>query len=63
MQKTSIKKYREKAGLRQIDVAKALNVDRSTVAKWEVGLAFPRVSALIQLASILDCSVDELLMH
>lgn len=61
MLKLCVKKYRTQNGLRQIDVANAINVDRSTVAKWEIGEAFPRVSILPELAKVLNCTVDELL--
>ena len=55
-----IKEKREQIGLRQEDVAQALDVDRSTVAKWETGEAMPRSDKLPELAKILGCSIDEL---
>ena len=33
----NLREYREKAGLRQVDVAKRLNVDQTAISKWESG--------------------------
>lgn len=56
----NIKQFREKCGIRQEDIATKLNVDRSTIAKWETGEAMPRSDKLPELAKILDCSIDDL---
>lgn len=53
--------YRDKAGLTQENVASSLTVDRSTVAKWENGDAFPRVEKMVKLAKLYNCTVDDLL--
>ena len=47
----------------QEDVASALGVDRSSVAKWETGKAVPRATMLIKLADLFGCTVDELLRN
>ena len=52
---------RRKAGLSQSELAKILGVERSTVAKWETGAALPRFPILKRLATVLECSVDEVL--
>lgn len=52
---------RDTLGLTQLDIAKKLGVERSTVAKWETGQSFPRAELLPKLAQILDCTTDELL--
>lgn len=57
----AINAKRVAAGLRQEDVARELNIDRSTVAKWETGRAKPRADALIKLARLFGCTVGELL--
>ena len=54
-----IKKIREQKGLRQEDIAQALDLDRSTVAKWEAGEAMPRSDKLPKLAKILGCKIDD----
>lgn len=57
------KRCRERANIKQKDIAEALRIDRSTVAKWETGESLPRADKLPQLAKILGCTVDELLMN
>ncbi|MBR2389001.1 MAG: helix-turn-helix transcriptional regulator [Clostridia bacterium] len=47
--------------LTQSDLALMVGVDRSTVAKWELGIAFPRVEVLLKLSEVFKCTVDELL--
>lgn len=49
---------RKKRKLSQQELASALSVDRSTVAKWENG-GFPRADKLPKLAKILKCKVDD----
>lgn len=57
----NIKILREEKGLKQEDIAEQLNINRSTVAKWETSNVLPRADKLIKLADILGCTVDELL--
>ena len=52
---------RKEKGFTQDDLAVELGIDRSTVAKWETGKAYPRASLLPKIAEILGCTVDELL--
>ena len=56
----NIKLLRQKKGFRQEDLARELNVDRTTVTKWETGGAVPKTSKLPQIAKILDCTIEEL---
>jgi len=58
----NFKIMRLRAGLTQQDVAEKLDVDRSSVAKWETGEAMPRADKLPQIAVLLNCTVDELLV-
>ena len=57
----NIKTQRESIGITQEKLAEEMNIDRSTVAKWETGQSMPRADKLKRLAEILDCTVDELL--
>ena len=57
----NIKNIREQAGLTQAEVAKALNVGQSAVAAWEADKALPRADKLINIAKLLNCSIEELL--
>lgn len=45
-----IAEMRKRAGMRQQDLADALNIDRSTISKWETGEAFPTGNKLPQVA-------------
>ena len=53
-------RMRKRAKLKQQELADLLNVERSTVAKWEIGAAYPRASQLPALAKALQCSIDDL---
>lgn len=56
-----IKRRREALNLRQMDVAEALGVDRSTVASWETGRASPEARLILPLAQLLKVPADDLL--
>lgn len=56
-----IKKLREEVGWRQEDLAKKLDVGKSTVGEWETGKKTPRPDKLIKLAEIFNTSIDYLL--
>jgi transcriptional regulator with XRE-family HTH domain len=56
-----IKTARTKAGMSQEQLAIKLGIERSTVAKWETGKSLPRAELLLDIASILKCSVEMLL--
>lgn len=56
----NIQERRKQAGLTQEQLAKALTIDRSTVAKWESGESMPRAQLLPKLAEILKCTIDEI---
>lgn len=57
----NLREYREKAGLRQVDVAKKLNVDQTAISKWESG--DNRISRKYhkKLARLYGVTVDALL--
>ncbi len=56
-----IRKNREKLGLKQQDVANALQVSPQAVSKWERGDNAPDISFLVPLAKIFGITVDSLL--
>lgn len=56
-----LKLLRVQRGLRQIDLAKMLGVDRSTYAKYESGASEPNFETIVALAQFFDVSTDQLL--
>lgn len=56
-----IKRRREKRHLRQSDIASALRISAQAVSKWERGENAPDISLLLELAQLLDVSVEWLL--
>lgn len=56
----NIKNKRESKNLTQEELGQILGVNRSTVAMWETGEAFPRADKLPTLAKVLDCNIEDL---
>lgn len=56
-----IRKFRNKCGLSQDQLAKSIFVSQQAVAKWENSICLPSANKLLQLAKVLNCTVDELL--
>lgn len=56
-----IAEQRKRLGITQAQLAEALNIDRTTVSKWEAGASAPRAKLLPRLAKELGTSVDQLL--
>jgi class 3 adenylate cyclase len=56
-----IKQLREKRGLKQRDVASALQISAQAVSKWERGENAPDIAVLLDLSKLLGVSVDALL--
>ena len=56
-----IRARREKLGLKQIDLANALQVTPQAVSKWERGENAPDISVLVPLAKLFALSTDSLL--
>lgn len=46
----------------QGELAEALGVERSTVAKWETGVTVPRSRVLMDVCKALGCKPEELLV-
>ena len=57
----NLKQLRMSKNLTQIELAKKLKIQRTTVSMWETNKSYPNASMLKKLAQVLDCSVDELL--
>lgn len=57
----NLKNLRKAKGLSQEELAVKLNVVRQTVSKWEKGLSVPDAGMVIQIAEILDTTVNVLL--
>ena len=61
MFKDVIKDLRESQEMNQYELAQALQVSQSAVAKWELGKTEPSASALISISKYFNVSVDYLL--
>lgn len=57
----AIRKYREALGWTQAILAEKCGVVPSTVTQWESGVRKPDIVMLKKLASIFDCTADDLL--
>lgn len=55
-----IRELREKASLRQIDVANATGIDQKTLSNYETGKTYPDSYSLIRLADFFGVSIDYL---
>ncbi len=55
------KELRKAKNLTQVEFAAKMNVDQSTVSKWEQDKAIPDIQTLYQLASFFNVSVDYLM--
>ena len=56
-----IKQLRERNNLTQTALAKKLNVTRSSVNAWEMGISIPSTSLIVELAKLFHVSTDYLL--
>lgn len=56
-----IKKLRSSNGLTQDELAKKLDVNRSTIAQWESGYTTPRVKMIEKIAAVFRMNASELL--
>ena len=53
-----IKSLREDAGFSQSQLAKKLDVTRSSVNAWEMGLSTPTTHYIVELAKLFHVSTD-----
>lgn len=56
-----IKKARLQANITQQQLAEAIGVNQSSVALWETGQTLPRADKLLDIAKLLNCTIEELL--
>lgn len=56
-----IRRLREKHGLKQINLANALQVSPQAVSKWEKGASIPDIDSLKKIANLFNVSTDFLL--
>lgn len=56
-----LKEVREAKGLKQSELAEKLNTSQQVVSKYELNKIEPSVERLVELAQILDVSLDELI--
>ena len=57
----NIRLYREKAGMYQSDLGKALGVSAQAVSKWELGKAEPDSDSIIKMCQLFGITSDILL--
>lgn len=57
----TIKKLRERANISQAMLAKKLDVTRSSVNAWEMGLSTPTTQYVVAMAKLFHVSTDYLL--
>ena len=57
----NIRKYRKECGLSQEEMAVKLHVVRQTISKWETNLSVPDADMFIEIAKLLQVSVEQLL--
>ena len=56
-----IKMLREKAGLTQAELARKMNLTRSSINGWEMGLSIPSTNTIVELSKIFHVTTDYLL--
>lgn len=55
-----IKEFRKKKKLSQSDIAKIMKVKQNTISQWELDRTLPNVKNAIELAEILETTVEQL---
>ena len=57
----TIKNLRQQSGLAQSDLAKKLNITRSSVNAWEIGISIPSTQYVVELSEPFKVSTDYIL--
>ena len=60
MLKTKIKEYREKAGLKQVELAELVSSRRETIVHLENGRYNPSLNLAMDIAKVFHVTVEEL---
>ncbi len=55
-----LKEFRRNEGLTQKELAMVLNSSQNTISQYESGKRTPTVKKLVEISTLLGCSVDEL---
>lgn len=58
----NLREIRKQKNISQEDLANQLSVSRQAISKWEQNSGYPEMEKLIQLAGILDLSLDRLVL-
>ena len=56
-----IRQLRTSSGMTQTELAKKLNITRSSVNAWEMGISVPSTQYIVELAALFGVSTDYLL--
>ncbi len=56
-----IKTLRESAGMTQVELAKKLDISRTSINAWENGISEPSAAYIIELAKLFHSSADYIL--
>ena len=56
-----ISEMRKKSGITQAELARRLDVTRSSVNSWEMGLSIPQLKHIVEMSKIFNTTVDGLL--
>ena len=56
-----IKSLRQKSGMSQTELARKLNVTRSSVNAWELGISTPTTQYVVEFANLFHVSSDYIL--
>lgn len=57
----TIKELRERAGYSQAELARRLNVTRSSVNAWEMGISVPTTVYIVEMAQLFRVTTDYIL--
>ena len=61
MENLNLRKLRKAAGITQAELAKAIGITHATLSRYENGTIEPPISQLLNIASVLNTSLQELL--